>query len=223
MPLYSKSARILELYGQFQMGKVVNKQQVAEQYGVSVRSVQRDIDTIRDFLSEQVVQNGVRQSMTLETISLKLLNSIMALDGLAVSNVITKCREYIKAELIKRDVILLPLREENNLLGDVLADGVLLLLSNGVYGMNQLIPDDIYNSVRNLCKTGLEQYLAEVQNSMKETYKRTSKNHCVIVISELLKHQYSSKVDVKQSIEQYFFEVPNDLVQTICTKVKGGV
>lgn len=146
----------------------------------------------------------------------------MALDGFAVSKVITKCREYIGAELIKRDVILLPIREENSLWGDVLADGVLMLLSNGVYGMNQLVPDDLYNSVRNLCKTGHEKYLAEIQNSMEETYKRTSKNHCLIVISELLKRQYSPKVDVKQSIEQYFFEVPNDLVQTICTKVKGG-
>lgn len=199
----------------------VNVNPVDDNYVSDSDLVGKDIFEIFESINRQQITENL--SMTLETISLKLLNSIMALDGLAVSNVITKCREYIKAELIKRDVILLPLREENNLLGDVLADGVLLLLSNGVYGMNQLIPDDIYNSVRNLCKTGLEQYLAEVQNSMEGTYKRTSKNHCVIVISELLKHQYSSKVDVKQSIEQYFFEVPNDLVQTICTKVKGGV
>ena len=199
----------------------VNVNPVDDNYVSDSDLMDKDIFEIFESINRQQIAENL--SMTLETISLKLLNSIMALDGVAVSNVITKCRECIKTELIKRDVILLPLREENTLLGDVLADGVLLLLSNGVYGMNQLIPDDLYNSVRNLCETGLETYLTKVQNSMKKAYKRTSRNHCVIVISELLKRQYSSKVDVKQSVEQYFFEVPNDLVQTICTKVKGGV
>lgn len=64
---------------------------------------------------------------------------------------------------------------------------------------------------------------AAAKAGINTTLWRHYEHHCVIVISELLKRQYSSKVDVKQSIEQYFFEVPNDLVQTICTKVKGGV
>mgnify|MGYP000600967346 CR=1 FL=1 len=62
MPLDSKSSRILELYRQFQLGKVINKQKAAEQYGVNARSIQRDIEVIRDFLSEQVAQNGVMQN-----------------------------------------------------------------------------------------------------------------------------------------------------------------
>ena len=63
MPLDSKRSRILELYRQFQLGKVINKQRAAEQYGVNARSIQRDIEVIRDFLSEQVAQNGVMQSI----------------------------------------------------------------------------------------------------------------------------------------------------------------
>ena len=61
MPLdsNSKSGRILELYQMFLMGKVINKQEMADYYGVNARSIQRDIETIRDFLADQVTQQGV--------------------------------------------------------------------------------------------------------------------------------------------------------------------
>ena len=47
-----KTTRVLELYQDFLSGKLINKQKAAEQYHVNVRSIQRDIDSIRDFLSE---------------------------------------------------------------------------------------------------------------------------------------------------------------------------
>ena len=48
-----KTTRVQELYQDFLSGKLINKQEAAEQYYVNVRSIQRDIDSIRDFLSEQ--------------------------------------------------------------------------------------------------------------------------------------------------------------------------
>ena len=61
-----KTTRVQELYQDFLSGKLINKQEAAEQYYVNVRSIQRDIDSIRDFLSEQcakegIVRNRVRQ------------------------------------------------------------------------------------------------------------------------------------------------------------------
>lgn len=54
-----KTTRVLELYQNFISGKLINKQQAAEQYHVNVRSIQRDIDSIRDFLSEQCAKEGI--------------------------------------------------------------------------------------------------------------------------------------------------------------------
>lgn len=54
-----KTTRVLELYQDFLSGKLINKQQAAEQYHVNVRSIQRDIDSIRDFLSEQCAKEGI--------------------------------------------------------------------------------------------------------------------------------------------------------------------
>ena len=54
-----KTTRVLELYQTFLSGKLINKQQAAEQYHVNARSIQRDIDSIRDFLSEQCAKEGI--------------------------------------------------------------------------------------------------------------------------------------------------------------------
>lgn len=58
-----KSSRVLELYQEFLSGKVINKQDAADRYQVNVRSIQRDIDTIRDFLSDQCAKQGIARSI----------------------------------------------------------------------------------------------------------------------------------------------------------------
>lgn len=58
-----KATRILGLYSDFLAGKVINKQEAARKYGVNSRSIQRDINCIRDFLSDQNINNGKVQSI----------------------------------------------------------------------------------------------------------------------------------------------------------------
>lgn len=183
--------------------------------------VGKDILEIFEPINRQLIVENL--SMKLECLSLKLLNSVMALNGETVSKIILNCKESIVAELEKRDISLLPCRNLKSLLGKILADGVLLLLNNGVYSSSNLVSDELCAALINLCETGLDTYLLEVQNLMKKNYNRTSRNHCILVVSELLKRQYSPKVDVVHSIEQYFFEVPSDLIQEISAKVRGCV
>ena len=54
-----KTTRVLELYQAFLSGKLINKQEAAEQYHVNARSIQRDIDSIRDFLAEQCAKEAI--------------------------------------------------------------------------------------------------------------------------------------------------------------------
>ena len=55
---HSKEFRILDIYQRLIDGKAVNKQQEAMRHHVSERSIQRDIDSIRCFLSELNVMYG---------------------------------------------------------------------------------------------------------------------------------------------------------------------
>lgn len=54
-----KSSRMLELYLRFQKGVVLNKSDLAKEYGVASRSIQRDIDDLRAFL----VEKGIAQQI----------------------------------------------------------------------------------------------------------------------------------------------------------------
>lgn len=54
----SKHNRILEIYHRLLSGEVIEKQKAAEEYGVNPRSIQRDIDSIRDFCSNLAVSYG---------------------------------------------------------------------------------------------------------------------------------------------------------------------
>ena len=54
----SKNTRTLDMYARLCEGKVLNKAEEAERFGVDERSIQRDIDDIRAFLDERSVVNS---------------------------------------------------------------------------------------------------------------------------------------------------------------------
>lgn len=182
--------------------------------------MKEDITDIFRPINYQLINENL--DMLLETMSLKLLNTIMALDAGSVNKMIAKCKEQVKRELNKKDVLLLPCRKLDSLVGSLLADRIMVLLSNGVYSFERLTPNEFYELLTTLCTTGLAKYVQAVKEQMTGYYKRDSKNHSIIVISELIKRQYSSAVDLDHSIEQYFFEVPDPLIKEISNKVKGG-
>lgn len=53
-----KHDRVLEIYTRLLSGETVRKQSLAEEYGVAPRSIQRDIDSIRDFYSNRAVSGN---------------------------------------------------------------------------------------------------------------------------------------------------------------------
>ena len=58
----SKTKRILEIQDRLKAGEVLNKQQLAKEYGVDPRSIQRDIDEIRAFYADRVSSgNGITE------------------------------------------------------------------------------------------------------------------------------------------------------------------
>lgn len=53
-----KHDRILEIYSRLMSGEIIRKSDLAEEYGVNPRSIQRDIDSIRDFYANRTTQTG---------------------------------------------------------------------------------------------------------------------------------------------------------------------
>lgn len=54
----NKIGRVLDIYSKLINNKVINKDELAQSYGVDKRSIQRDISDIRDYLETAFVENG---------------------------------------------------------------------------------------------------------------------------------------------------------------------
>ena len=58
-----KNFRTLHIYTRLCEGKVINKMEEAIRFGVNERTIQRDIDDIRAFLSEQTINGSANKKI----------------------------------------------------------------------------------------------------------------------------------------------------------------
>lgn len=102
---WDKIERVLSIYTKLLNGYVVNKANEAHEYGVNERSIQRDIDDIRNFLdadservgyTNSVIYDRTRKGYHLEHIyKMKLKNS----EVLAICKILLDSRAFIKEEM----------------------------------------------------------------------------------------------------------------------------
>ena len=59
----SKNDRVLFLYSRLLQGQKLRKEEIAERFGISDKSVQRDIEDIRGFLDRMFVEEGAESRL----------------------------------------------------------------------------------------------------------------------------------------------------------------
>lgn len=100
-----KTARILGLYSKLIGGQIINKAKEAQSHGVNERSIQRDIDDIRNFLEDETVNTGIVNSVVYDrekkgyrleqAEKMNLSNS----EILAICKILIDSRAFTKAEM----------------------------------------------------------------------------------------------------------------------------
>ncbi|MCR5335718.1 MAG: WYL domain-containing protein [Synergistes sp.] len=100
-----KICRVLQIYSKLTEGYTVNKAEEAQKYGVNERSIQRDIDDIRNYLDNDVERTGIINTVVydrankgyrLETLyQTRLKNS----EVLAVCKILLDSRAFLKSEM----------------------------------------------------------------------------------------------------------------------------
>lgn len=100
-----KIERVLELYTKLMNGDVVNKALSAQEYGVNERSIQRDIEDIRNFMDIHSLENGMLNSVIYDrekkgyrleqSYTMKLTNS----EILAICKILMDSRAFTKVEM----------------------------------------------------------------------------------------------------------------------------
>lgn len=105
---HSKNSRVLDMYVRLCEGRIINKAEEANRFGVDERSIQRDIDDIRAFLDERAISDP-GENRTIEYHRMKKgfvmcggKTSLMSnSEILAVSKVLLESRAFTKKEIGK--------------------------------------------------------------------------------------------------------------------------
>lgn len=105
-PKLSKNNRTLDLYTRLCKGKIINKSEEAQKFGVDERSIQRDIDNIRSFLDDCAVADSTDTRKIIYDRTKKGFimtgNESALMDNseiLAVSKILLESRAFTKKEI----------------------------------------------------------------------------------------------------------------------------
>lgn len=100
-----KHDRVLEIYTRLLSGEVICKQALAEEYGVTPRSIQRDIDSVREFYSNRATAGGEIAEIKYDRSAkgFRMVNSktVMLTNAelFAVAKILLESRSLNKAEM----------------------------------------------------------------------------------------------------------------------------
>lgn len=94
-----KSYRMLAIYSKLQQGMVLKKSVLAQAFGTSERSIQRDIESLRNFLVEQ----RLPWEIVLDRRAGGYRLSTIASSGLSSGEVLTVCKILLESRSLRRD------------------------------------------------------------------------------------------------------------------------
>ena len=100
-----KHDRILEMHSRLMSGEIIRKPDLAEEYGVNPRSIQRDIDSIRDFYANRTIKDGEITEIKYDRIAkgFHMVNAkkvtLTNADLFAVIKILLESRSLTKAEM----------------------------------------------------------------------------------------------------------------------------
>lgn len=98
----AKSARLLSIYARLLSGQVLGRTDLAQEYGVTARSIQRDIESLRNFLADQ----GLAQDVTYDRKAKGYRLTNVVPKGLTNSEILAVCKILLESRSMRSDEML---------------------------------------------------------------------------------------------------------------------
>ena len=97
-----KSARLLSIYARLLNGRVLKKALLAQEFGVTARSIQRDLESLRSFLSNEMLPQDVVYDRAAGGYRLTHARPV----GLSNSEILAVCKILLESRSMRRDEML---------------------------------------------------------------------------------------------------------------------
>ena len=98
----AKSARLLSIYARLLSGQTLGKAELAVEYNVTTRSIQRDIESLRYFLADQ----GLAQDVVFDRTAKGYRLTDVAPKGLSNSEILAVCKILLESRSMRKDEML---------------------------------------------------------------------------------------------------------------------
>ena len=98
----AKSARLLVIYSRLVNGEVLSKAALTEQYHVSPRSIQRDMESLRCFFANQNLKQDITYDYHMA--GYRLVNKLPK--GLTNSEILAVCKILLESRSMRKDEML---------------------------------------------------------------------------------------------------------------------
>lgn len=101
-----KAERVLTIYTKLRQGKIIYREELSVKYGVSMRTIQRDITDIQAFLQNQFMEAGTIQEIVFDKkaggyrLQIKRTNELNGKSVLAACKILLESRALTKAEML---------------------------------------------------------------------------------------------------------------------------
>ncbi len=101
-----KAERILTIFSKLKQGKIIYKEALSEKYGVSSRTIQRDITDIQEFLQNQFLEEGNIEEVVFDKraggyrLQVKRINELNGKSVLAACKILLESRALAKMEML---------------------------------------------------------------------------------------------------------------------------
>ena len=101
-----KAGRILSIFSKLKQGKIIYKLEESQTYGVTPRTIQRDIADIQCFLQEQAMQTGEIQEIIFDkksggyVLQTKKVTQLDKKEILAITKILLESRALVKGEIL---------------------------------------------------------------------------------------------------------------------------
>lgn len=206
-----KSSRMLEIYSRLVNGEILNKRGLAQSYNVTERSIQRDIEDLRCFLSDQMLAQDVIYDMRVK--GYRLVNSNPK--GLTNNEILAVCKILLESRSMTRDEMLPILDKliECSVPVEHQAE-VASLVANEKF--HYIEPHHGQHILRNMWELG---HAIQCKNVIEIEYKKLKGNETVHRLIEpvglMFSEYYFYLVGFIRNINKEEFENPDDLFPTI--------
>ncbi len=173
------------------------------------------IHSINLAILREIINNYIEKCI------IQLLDNIMIENNYYIIEAIKMCKKEVKHIMKKKNISLVLCKDENKIISEIISEAIINYITNGVYSVKKIIRNKLYDNINDLILNPTDKKIDLLKSEFSILYEKDVKVVGMYIISQLIKSDLSRNIDLRKSIEKYFFKVENKTIEEIIEIIKA--